>query len=182
MWFVFCLKKRDLAYYFEEVATTICCVIILVPCSLYGMRSCLDGTVFLLVPMVLIALNDTWAYVCGVTFGKHPLISISASKTWEGYIGGGILTVLSAPVVAWAMLWIMDTFPGIAPTSDWMWFITQESPSVLPCLSFLGAWTPFHWFCFWIAVFAATAGPFSGFIASGLKRVHGIKDYSNAIP
>ncbi len=34
------------------------------------------------------------AYFAGKMFGRTPLIKLSPKKTWEGYIGGGTLTVL----------------------------------------------------------------------------------------
>ncbi|MEO9209687.1 MAG: phosphatidate cytidylyltransferase, partial [Ginsengibacter sp.] len=38
--------------------------------------------------------SDTFAYLCGRAFGKHKLFeSVSPKKTWEGFIGGGLLTL-----------------------------------------------------------------------------------------
>jgi phosphatidate cytidylyltransferase len=48
-------------------------------------------------PVVLIAsiwINDTMAYITGSLFGRTPLSSISPNKTWEGTIGGVILSVM----------------------------------------------------------------------------------------
>lgn len=39
-------------------------------------------------------INDTMAYIVGSFIGKHPLSSISPKKTWEGTIGGIILSVM----------------------------------------------------------------------------------------
>ncbi|MBL7697240.1 MAG: phosphatidate cytidylyltransferase [Chitinophagaceae bacterium] len=49
-----------------------------------------------LMPVVIIAcmwINDTMAYIVGSLIGKTPLTSISPKKTWEGTIGGIILSV-----------------------------------------------------------------------------------------
>jgi phosphatidate cytidylyltransferase len=49
-----------------------------------------------LVPLIIIGtiwINDTMAYVVGSFIGKTPLSSISPKKTWEGTIGGIILSV-----------------------------------------------------------------------------------------
>lgn len=53
----------------------------------------------LLLPLGLILLiwiNDTMAYIVGSFIGKTPFSSISPKKTWEGTIGGAILTVIAA--------------------------------------------------------------------------------------
>lgn len=43
---------------------------------------------------VLIWTNDTGAYLTGITLGKHPMFKrISPKKSWEGFIGGTILTM-----------------------------------------------------------------------------------------
>ncbi len=49
---------------------------------------------------ILIWSSDTFAYLCGRTFGKHKLFEkISPKKTWEGFIGGAILTVGSGIIL-----------------------------------------------------------------------------------
>ena len=46
---------------------------------------------------LLIWTNDTGAYLVGSMLGKHKLApSISPGKTWEGFIGGVLLTILVA--------------------------------------------------------------------------------------
>lgn len=50
---------------------------------------------------VLIWTSDTGAYLTGITIGKHPLFKrISPKKSWEGFIGGTILTVAVSLLVA----------------------------------------------------------------------------------
>lgn len=40
-------------------------------------------------------LNDTGAYLCGCTLGKHKFFErISPKKTWEGFAGGALLAIL----------------------------------------------------------------------------------------
>lgn len=47
--------------------------------------------------LVLIWTNDTSAYISGITFGKHVLFKrISPKKTWEGFIGGALVTMVVA--------------------------------------------------------------------------------------
>lgn len=46
---------------------------------------------------LLVIANDCAAYAVGMTIGKkifkRNLIDISPKKTWEGYLGGGIITI-----------------------------------------------------------------------------------------
>lgn len=45
--------------------------------------------------VILVGCNDTFAYVFGVLLGKHKLAPhISPKKTWEGFIGGLVLTAI----------------------------------------------------------------------------------------
>ena len=53
-------------------------------------------------PLILIAVfvtiwvNDTGAYLVGITFGKHKLFKrVSPKKSWEGFIGGALAALLS---------------------------------------------------------------------------------------
>lgn len=56
-------------------------------------------------PLILLALfvtiwvNDTGAYLTGMTFGKHRLFErISPKKSWEGFIGGAVFALISGYV------------------------------------------------------------------------------------
>jgi len=54
-------------------------------------------------PHILIAsiwINDTMAYIVGSLIGKRPLSKISPKKTWEGTIGGIILSTIIIAFVA----------------------------------------------------------------------------------
>ena len=64
-----------------------------------------NGTKIMVLPLCLFVflwINDSGAYVSGSLFGKHKLFPrISPGKTWEGSIGGGLLVVVAACVVAY---------------------------------------------------------------------------------
>jgi phosphatidate cytidylyltransferase len=54
-----------------------------------------DGLDRVMTFVVLISCNDTFGYLVGVLFGKHPLASkISPKKTWEGLAGSIVFTVI----------------------------------------------------------------------------------------
>ena len=46
-------------------------------------------------------INDTMAYIVGSMIGKTPLSKISPKKTWEGTIGGVILTIVVISLLAY---------------------------------------------------------------------------------
>lgn len=48
-------------------------------------------------------INDTMAYIVGSFIGKTPLSKISPKKTWEGTLGGALLAVLVAGLIAWVL-------------------------------------------------------------------------------
>ena len=55
------------------------------------------GAIVLLYSVFIIKANDIGALFTGMAFGKHKLIPwLSPKKTWEGFVGGLIITVLLA--------------------------------------------------------------------------------------
>jgi phosphatidate cytidylyltransferase len=49
---------------------------------------------FLMIIFVIVWTNDTFAYLIGITLGKHKLfMRISPKKTWEGLMGGLIASI-----------------------------------------------------------------------------------------
>ena len=50
---------------------------------------------------ILLWANDTFAYLTGISFGRHRLFErISPKKSWEGFFGGLICTVLLSLLIA----------------------------------------------------------------------------------
>jgi CDP-diglyceride synthetase len=52
-----------------------------------------------LLPASLIVINDIAAYLFGFFLGRTPLIKLSPKKTWEGFIGASVTTIISAFLV-----------------------------------------------------------------------------------
>ena len=73
--------------------------------------------IILLAVFATIWVNDTGAYLVGVTFGKHRLFErISPKKSWEGFIGGVLFALLSG-----------YTFSRFIPEISLLnWFIFSE--------------------------------------------------------
>lgn len=50
---------------------------------------------------IIIWANDSFAYLSGVLLGRHKIFpSVSPKKTWEGFIGGMLLTIASSLVLS----------------------------------------------------------------------------------
>ncbi len=76
-----------------------------------------DGALRILALVVLIACNDTFAYIAGVLLGKHKLApSISPKKSWEGLIGGAIAAIVGGSLIfhyLFEVNWIVGAAIGV---------------------------------------------------------------------
>lgn len=101
--FVLSLRKGSYRYQFSQFAWTHMIMLVVVVPSSFLVSNVFDGLIWVLLPAALVIANDTAAYLAGMLFGKTPLISISPKKTWEGFIGGLLLTTLCSWHLAGAM-------------------------------------------------------------------------------
>lgn len=101
-------------------------------------------------------LTDTGAYFTGVFFGKHKMSPvISPKKTWEGAVGGVLLTAVANVV----LFFVYDKWFFGVPFNGWVWY------EVIP-----------------ISIILSVISIFGDLSASVIKRNYGIKDYGNLIP
>lgn len=120
----------------------------------------LYGQSFTLLLYVLIGtfMNDMGAYFAGLLFGKNKVNTrISPKKTWEGFFGGIIVSIIFS--VAFALILSFAGYP-ILPMFDhnhWYWILLVSI--LMPFLGVMG-----------------------DFVFSGIKRNFGAKDFSNLIP
>lgn len=97
--------------------------------------------------------SDTGAYCCGSLFGRHKLFpSVSPGKTWEGSIGGGLLTVAVSQLIAF--------YGPVTITSCGL--------------------TPLHWAGF--ALIVVVFGTLGDLVESLMKRRLGVKDSGHLLP
>jgi phosphatidate cytidylyltransferase len=146
------------------------------------------GLFWFILPLLLVAVNDTMAYFFGRSFGrrffKHGLTELSTSKTWEGFLGGGCATVL--------MGWLTPSLLAqVLSGSQWAYltcsFIEydklQESCTPPEHFTLVGSSLPaLRMHCAILALFASVVAPFGGFMASAVKRAYGLKDFDTFIP
>ncbi|CAA0829058.1 Phosphatidate cytidylyltransferase 2 [Striga hermonthica] len=193
MWFILTLKKKMYKYQFGQYAWTHMILIVVFTQSSFTVANIFEGIFWFLLPASLIVINDIAAYIFGFFFGKTPLIKLSPKKTWEGFIGASVATMISAFLLAnilgrfqWLTCprkdlstgWLQcDPGPLFRPESysvpEWFpqWFPWREI-SVLPV----------QWHALCLGLFASIIAPFGGFFASGFKRAFKIKDFGDSIP
>lgn len=67
------------------------------------------GVVQVMIMLLLVVANDTFGYLVGVLFGKHPMApKISPKKSWEGFagsLGGATLVAIPATVFLLDLDW-----------------------------------------------------------------------------
>ncbi|KAL0368388.1 UNVERIFIED_CONTAM: Phosphatidate cytidylyltransferase 1 [Sesamum calycinum] len=193
MWFILSLKKKMYKYQFGQYAWTHMILIVVFTQSSFTVANIFEGIFWFLLPASLIVINDIAAYIFGFFFGKTPLIKLSPKKTWEGFIGASVATMISAFLLAnvlgrfqWLTCprkdlstgWLQcDPGPLFKPDTftvpEWFpeWFPWREI-SVLPV----------QWHALCLGLFASIIAPFGGFFASGFKRAFKIKDFGDSIP
>jgi phosphatidate cytidylyltransferase len=159
----------------------------------FMMNNVFEGMLWFFLPVSLVIINDIFAYICGITFGRTPLIQISPKKTVEGFVGAWICTVIIGFLLTNVLMRYSyftcpvndlgaNIFTGLHCTPN---PVFKAQPRYLP------AWTqvtrpfmiqPVQYHIFVLATFASLIAPFGGFFASGLKRSFKIKDFGDSIP
>ena len=68
-------------------------------------RNTFDSSILLFLTLFLVWMSDTGAYLIGMTIGRHKIIPrISPSKTYEGFFGGMIFTIVTTMIFRY--LWL----------------------------------------------------------------------------
>ncbi|PWN87203.1 hypothetical protein FA10DRAFT_281953 [Acaromyces ingoldii] len=102
MAFVSGLKRTNLKHQFGLFCWVHMSLLLTVYSSHFIVNNILEGLIWFWVPASLVICNDVFAYVCGMLFGRTPLISLSPKKTVEGFVGALIITEIFA--YGWATL------------------------------------------------------------------------------
>ncbi|XP_014604968.1 PREDICTED: phosphatidate cytidylyltransferase, photoreceptor-specific isoform X2 [Polistes canadensis] len=200
VWFVLSLVKKYYMKQFSLFAWTHVALLIVVTQSYLIIQNIFQGLIWFIVPVSMIVINDVMAYMFGFFFGRTPLIKLSPKKTWEGFIGGGVSTVILGLLMSYVMCqyryfvcpieysealgrMTMDCEPSSS-------FQPQEYvlPKSLQVITRMinGKETltlyPFLLHSLSMSIFSSVIGPFGGFFASGFKRAFKIKDFGDVIP
>ncbi|GFP94130.1 phosphatidate cytidylyltransferase [Phtheirospermum japonicum] len=189
MWFILTLKKKMYKYQFGQYAWTHMILIVVFTQSSFTVANIFEGIFWFLLPASLIVINDIAAYIFGFFFGKTPLIKLSPKKTWEGFIGASVATMISAFLLAN----ILGRFQWLTcPRKDLStgWLQCDPGPLFRPEHFAVPEWFPWkeiyvltvQWHALCLGLFASIIAPFGGFFASGFKRAFKIKDFGDSIP
>ncbi len=124
--------------------------------SIFLLRKYPDGGLsFIFLAITVTASNDTFAYFAGRTFGRHQLFAaVSQKKTWEGFAGGAIATVLMPFVLSYVFSLFQIPFLQDLQTRDILW----------------------------IALPAIVLSPLGDLFESRIKRAYHVKDSGHMIP
>ena len=114
---------------------------------------------FLFIYVILgVIFNDMGAYFIGMLFGKHKMNErISPKKTWEGFIGGVVISIVVSTVFALVCALVGKPILPIFDTNR-LYFVIIIS-ILIPLISDVG-----------------------DFVFSSVKRTFGVKDFSNLLP
>lgn len=195
--FVLSLRPDKYHFQFTYFGRALVALLVVVMQSHFMILNTTLGLIWFVLPCWLIIVNDSFGYFCGRLFGRHSLTALSPKKTWEGYIGAGIFTMITA----YFLSDVLSAYPSlICPRDDFIdcYYLCppmQCNPVPTPFIKqiatfgsipFIGsldvAYRPVQLHAVALAAFASSIGPFGGFFASGAKRAFGIKDFGGLLP
>jgi phosphatidate cytidylyltransferase len=200
--FVLNLKKGHYKFQFNQFGITHMTMILVIAQSQFIVSNIFEGLIWFLVPVLIVVCNDVCAYLCGTFFGRTPLIRISPKKTWEGFVGGFVITLVLAFILSGYLAESRYLICSIRNDIWWNYWsytpclpnpVFDSSPHPIPPsirlpLHYLGIRVsdvriaPIQWHSLVLAFFGSIIAPFGGFFASGFKRAFKVKDFSESIP
>lgn len=202
---VLSFKKHYYKYQMGQLSWTMVTVWICVGQLHAVITNIFTGLFWFVYPVSLVVVNDCMAYFCGMALGrkliKRPFLKLSPNKTWEGFIGGGLFTVVwavLAPSIMWRWPGLIcqftdfDNIPHCNAaevhdfSSGFPLFMPKEYliPEALQPL--VGRESlrlfPIQVHGIGFGVFASLVAPFGGYLASAIKRAYKVKDFEQTIP
>ena len=136
-----------------------------------------------LVESITQSLNHSFIH----RFFKQPLTPLSPNKSWEGFIGGGILCLVMGMILVYALekphLYCPFNQPNCSVPSYYIPTFYSYPGFIQSITGLTGFYMkPAYLHEAVIAVFASCVAPFGGFFASAIKRAYGKKDFASKIP
>lgn len=194
---VLSMRKRMVRFQISQYMWSLVIILlVVVQCKFFASYT-LKGLFWFFFPMATVVMNDVSAYFCGITMGrkyiKSVFLRLSPNKTWEGFLGAGVLTLIFSfffPVLLSKYRWlacpaeVISIFPFPPAMQE-----CQVHPIFLPkdyVVPLLGGFTvkllPIQLHGLAYGLFASVIAPFGGFFASAIKRAYDLKDFDNFFP
>lgn len=195
--FVLSLRPDTYHFQFTYFGRALVALLLVVVQAHFMILNTTIGLIWFILPSWLIVVNDSFGYFCGRLFGRHSLTALSPKKTWEGYIGAGIFTMITAYVLSDILSryeWLIcprydfnDCYLICPPIScDPIPPAFIKRVAHIATIPWVGAihlqYRPVQLHAVALGAFAASIAPFGGFFASGAKRAFGIKDFGGILP
>ena len=118
----------------------------------------IQSTFLFLYVILGVIFNDMGAYFIGLLFGKHKMNErISPKKTWEGFIGGVVFSII-----------VSTTFALVCALTD---------HAILPIFD-----VQHLYYVIIISILIPLISDVGDFVFSSVKRTFGVKDFSNLLP
>jgi phosphatidate cytidylyltransferase len=123
------MQTGHIKFQLNQLCWTIVVLCLTVGQLKYIMHNIYNGLIWFTLPILLVITNDVMAYFSGVTCGRkfihRTFMELSPNKTWEGFIGGGVFTM----IVGWYLSrWLSQFTWMTCPTNQFVWM-----PGSLEC-------------------------------------------------
>ena len=197
---VLTLKKGLIRYQISQMFWTVVTIgLVVLQCRHFATNT-FNGLFWYWFPMATVVMNDLSAYFCGISLGrkfiKAPFLTLSPNKTWEGFIGAAILTLVFSfyfPAYISEYTWLTCPAQGLYLTPFPPALSCEVNPIFIPrqytfraLNSIWGTFAltlkPIQLHGLLYGLFASLVSPFGGFFASAIKRAYGMKDFESFIP
>lgn len=191
---VLTLKPGLIRFQLSQHMWSIVTVCIVVFQSKFFAQNTLNGLFWFFFPFATVIMNDVSAYFVGITCGrkfiKAPFLALSPNKTWEGFMGAFMGTLVFSfffPALLAQFTWFtcpadglyIYPLPGALSCVPNPVFVQKifDLPLLGPTLLYP---IQFHGLAY--GLFASSVAPFGGFFASAIKRAYNKKDFDSFMP
>ncbi|SCP06312.1 cytidine diphosphate-diacylglycerol synthase, putative [Plasmodium ovale] len=199
VWFILSLRKFSLKYQFSQIGIILITSLFVVTQSLMHIANIYSGLIWFILPVSTVAINDSFAYIFGILFGRTRLIKLSPKKTVEGFLGSSVITILWGIAVTYHLqsyhfficpqnyISFIPFYTLVKAECEYnsifqqkVYTLPVEVSTYLPINKIYYTKMVLH--ALVLSLFAAFLAPFGGFFASGFKRALKIKDFGQSIP
>jgi len=205
---VLSLRKGLYRYQMTQYTWTVLTICIVVFQTQAIFQIVYAGLFWFVLPTSLVICNDIMAYFCGQLCGKKLIrrrfLQLSPNKSWEGFLGSAMCTL----VYAFWCAGKLSTYQWMTCVPDDLTFAWDDltcTPAPMYRSKRLSLWVDdypgsyavdvalylglgnwevsmAHIHALALGLFASFVAPFGGFLSSAIKRAYGIKDFNNLIP